>query len=197
MNSLKKILEMIELDIEIGDTIKTGRFKNHKVVVNDIGEDEHGMPTVNGKQITKIRIPKNDPTEKDKKELEEVEKIKCKKCDWSWDKSDGGKDMYICHKCGNDNAPLTEQVLRESFIEKILREAYSYKPVKSSNLSIVGYDPQAKTLQIEFHSGNVYEFSGVSALVYKKLMASKSKGQFFNKFIKDMYNYEKIESTNI
>jgi|688.fasta_scaffold498504_3 8-oxo-dGTP pyrophosphatase MutT (NUDIX family) len=32
-------------------------------------------------------------------------KIKCKKCGWEWKKSDGGPDMYFCHKCGNDNTP--------------------------------------------------------------------------------------------
>jgi hypothetical protein len=32
-------------------------------------------------------------------------KIKCNHCDWSWKKSEGGKDMYLCHKCGHDNTP--------------------------------------------------------------------------------------------
>jgi 8-oxo-dGTP pyrophosphatase MutT (NUDIX family) len=37
---------------------------------------------------------------------EQVDKlIKCKKCDWSWKKSEGGPDMYFCHKCGTDNTP--------------------------------------------------------------------------------------------
>ena len=31
--------------------------------------------------------------------------ISCKKCDWSWKKSEGGSDLYVCHKCGNDNTP--------------------------------------------------------------------------------------------
>lgn len=139
------ITEDITLDIDKGDTILTGRFKNHKVEVKDIGEDEHGMPTVNGKQITKVRIPK----------------------------------------------------IEESFIEKILREAYSYKKVKSSNLEIVGYDPKAKTMQVKFHSGNIYEFSAVSRFVYDALLQSESKGQFFNKFIKGRFECQKLEPTNI
>lgn len=37
---------------------------------------------------------------------EEVDKlIRCKSCNWSWKKSEGGSDMYFCHKCGNDNTP--------------------------------------------------------------------------------------------
>ena len=29
--------------------------------------------------------------------------IECSSCDWSWDRKDGGDDMYVCHKCGTDN----------------------------------------------------------------------------------------------
>ena len=29
----------------------------------------------------------------------------CDKCGWSWKKKDGGKDLYVCHKCGHDNNP--------------------------------------------------------------------------------------------
>jgi hypothetical protein len=49
---------MIKINIEIGDTILTGKFKNKKIVVKSIGVDDHGMPTVNGKGITKIRKSK-------------------------------------------------------------------------------------------------------------------------------------------
>lgn len=49
---------MIKIDIKIGDTILTGKWKNKKVVVKTIGEDEFKNPTVNGKSILKIRIPK-------------------------------------------------------------------------------------------------------------------------------------------
>lgn len=49
---------MINLPIEIGDIILTGRFKNHKVQVKEIGIDDFGLPTINGKGILKIRIEK-------------------------------------------------------------------------------------------------------------------------------------------
>ena len=32
-------------------------------------------------------------------------KVICDSCGWSWDLSDGGKDKYVCHKCGHDNTP--------------------------------------------------------------------------------------------
>ena len=30
--------------------------------------------------------------------------IECGSCSWSWDRKDGGDDMYVCHKCGADNS---------------------------------------------------------------------------------------------
>jgi hypothetical protein len=29
----------------------------------------------------------------------------CDGCGWEWDISDGGDDLYMCHKCGHDNNP--------------------------------------------------------------------------------------------
>ena len=49
---------MIKIPIEIGDTILTGKFRNHQVEVKEIGKDEWGHPTVNGKPILKVRIQK-------------------------------------------------------------------------------------------------------------------------------------------
>lgn len=31
--------------------------------------------------------------------------IKCDHCGWKWKKSEGKKDMYVCHKCGHDCKP--------------------------------------------------------------------------------------------
>ena len=34
--------------------------------------------------------------------------IVCDNCGWSWKIADGGDDLFICHKCENDNTPLNE-----------------------------------------------------------------------------------------
>lgn len=45
---------------------------------------------------------------------EEFDKlITCKSCDWSWKKSEGGSDMYFCHKCGHDNTPNNIKEMEE------------------------------------------------------------------------------------
>ncbi len=56
--------EDLTLPVNIGDTVLMGKFKNKKVTVKDIGTDEHGMPTINGKKATTFRIlPKKELTE--------------------------------------------------------------------------------------------------------------------------------------
>jgi hypothetical protein len=57
---LSKLSEDINLDVNVGDTLLMGKFKNKKVVVKDIGKDEHGMPTINGKKAATFRIPTNE-----------------------------------------------------------------------------------------------------------------------------------------
>jgi hypothetical protein len=54
---LSKLSEDINLDVNVGDTLLMGKFKNKRVKVKDIGKDEHGMPTINGKKATTFRIP--------------------------------------------------------------------------------------------------------------------------------------------
>lgn len=61
------------------------------------------------------------------------------------------------------------------------------RPVQSSNLSSIGYDPASRLLEIEFHSGKAYQYPNVPAHVYQALMAAPSKGKFFSQFIKPYY----------
>ena len=52
------------IDLQVGDVILTGRFKNKREVVKTIGVDKLGQPTVNGKPMLKFRIEKAMPEEK-------------------------------------------------------------------------------------------------------------------------------------
>jgi hypothetical protein len=62
---IRQILkEDLDLDIDPGDIILTGKFKNKRRQVKDIGEDENGQPTINGKSILKFRIEKDLPFNK-------------------------------------------------------------------------------------------------------------------------------------
>ena len=43
------------------------------------------------------------------------EKIECDNCGWSWNIVDGGDDLFICHKCGHDNKPISEKKNKDPF----------------------------------------------------------------------------------
>lgn len=49
------VKEDVNVDVDKGDEVLMGKFKNKKVTVKDIGTDDHGMPTINGKQATTFR----------------------------------------------------------------------------------------------------------------------------------------------
>ena len=51
----KSFKEEIKLDVNVGDTILVGRFKNKKIKVKNIAKDKHGMPTINGRKIVNFR----------------------------------------------------------------------------------------------------------------------------------------------
>ena len=52
----ESIREEIKINVNVGDTVLMGKFKNHPVKVKSIGKDEHGMPTINGKKAATFRI---------------------------------------------------------------------------------------------------------------------------------------------
>ncbi len=48
----------VEIDLEIGDVVLTGRYKNKRTVVKELGTDELGMPTMNGQKLLALRVEK-------------------------------------------------------------------------------------------------------------------------------------------
>ena len=70
---LKRIIrEALELDLEVGDVILTGKFKNKRKVVKKFGKDDLGQPTINGMKALNFRIEKLMPKDKWSKESKEA-----------------------------------------------------------------------------------------------------------------------------
>jgi hypothetical protein len=66
----------------------------------------------------------------------------CDNCGWEWPIADGGKDLYICHKCGYDNNPdLDEASDPQAGIA--LPYGSGFAPVKENN--VFGLNKLAKT----------------------------------------------------
>jgi hypothetical protein len=65
--------------------------------------------------------------------------------------------------------------------------------LQSSSLRSVGFNPNEKVLEVEFQSGEVYQYFGVQEPIFRELMLASSKGAFFNCCIEDHFPYKRID----
>ena len=65
--------------------------------------------------------------------------------------------------------------------------------VESSTIKAVLYDDQRQELFIQFIPGSVYRYLEVPKTMYTELMASESKGKFFNVMIKGKFPTHKVD----
>jgi hypothetical protein len=71
----REYLNEMKLDIKVGDVLLGGKFKNKRIVVKEIGKDDLGQPTINGKPLLNFRIEKHLPdSKKSKKTLDDEKK---------------------------------------------------------------------------------------------------------------------------
>jgi KTSC domain len=71
------------------------------------------------------------------------------------------------------------------------------KPVESSQLVSVGYDPKTSTLEIEFRSGSTYQYFDVlpethEALINAKTPEGGSVGRYFGQQIRGKFKFQKL-----
>lgn len=66
-----------------------------------------------------------------------------------------------------------------------------HQSVTSSNISSIGYDAASRTLEVTFHNGGTYAYSGVPQSEYDALMAASSHGSYLNSNIKSSYTATK------
>lgn len=67
------------------------------------------------------------------------------------------------------------------------------KPVKSSIISEIGYDPETKDLTIRFTNGKAYVYKNVSPETAQQVMDAESVGKAFHAEIKGKYEAVPIE----
>jgi hypothetical protein len=66
-------------------------------------------------------------------------------------------------------------------------------PVVSTNLAAIGYDPARKILAVKFRSsGAIYHYAGVSSETAFAFQHAESKGTYFARGIKGLYQGEKM-----
>jgi len=64
----------------------------------------HSTKSAAEKQLTAIHL---------NKEVVIKDRVYCDNCSWNWKISEGGKDVYLCHKCGHDNTPRGERIYNQ------------------------------------------------------------------------------------
>ena len=80
-----------------------------------------------------------------------------------------------------------ERVVLEPGVKHVVR-----KPVRSGNVKEIGYDEFCLLLEVEFHSGDVYQYWPVYADLHTELVTASSVGGFLNKEIVPHKNCRKI-----
>jgi len=108
------------------------------------------------------------------------DKVVCDNCGWSWDISSGGKDPYLCHKCGYDNTPINED-------KKSYKHKYGFD--KKLGKDPFGINAFARELAMGLEENEELKYQiycdldGVLAdfeLGYEKLTGVDLKGEFFS-----------------
>lgn len=64
--------------------------------------------------------------------------------------------------------------------------------VISSELKSVGYDHDTRMLEIDFHTGGIYQYADVPLNQFRQLMAAQSKGRYFNRNIRTKYPCKRV-----
>ncbi len=65
-------------------------------------------------------------------------------------------------------------------------------PVKSSQIYSIGYDKDAGTLEVEFISGDIWQYLAVPLDIYQKLETASSKGKYYLQKIRGKYDSHKL-----
>lgn len=56
--------------------------------------------------------------------------------------------------------------------------------VNSSAIAEIGYDEMGMILEVEFHGGAVYQYSGVPLELYRALISASSVGRLFDEEVR-------------
>lgn len=67
------------------------------------------------------------------------------------------------------------------------------KNVSSSLIRSVGYDERNRLLEVEFNSGRIDQYSGVSAEVHRRLMGAPSIVSYFRDNIEESFTAKRIK----
>ena len=66
------------------------------------------------------------------------------------------------------------------------------RKVSSSKIRSVGYDERARVLEVEHSDGSVYQYTGVSQEVHRRMMAAPSIVSFYQDKIEEDFSRKRM-----
>jgi hypothetical protein len=66
------------------------------------------------------------------------------------------------------------------------------KEVESSNIKSIGWENHI--LEVEFHSGSIYQYAPVGETIFQTFLEAESKGKYFQQYVKGQFPTEKMEA---
>ncbi|HET8610335.1 MAG TPA: KTSC domain-containing protein [Burkholderiales bacterium] len=66
------------------------------------------------------------------------------------------------------------------------------KRLNAGRIRAVGYDSRARVLELEFSDGSVYQYTGVSDEVHRRLVSSSAAASYFRDNIEEEYPAKRV-----
>lgn len=108
---------------------------------------------------------------------------------------DKGNEFELRQICAPVEAYEGLKQLNEIIAETaVYEEEIPMQTINSSVAYAIGYDADAQILQVEFQSGEVYQYFDVEAETWEDFHTADSIGEFFNQEIKGHYEYDRIDN---
>lgn len=63
----------------------------------------------------------------------------------------------------------------------------TWQPLRSTAIAAAGYDPDTRTMEVEFVNGRSHTHEDVDPQVYEALLRAPSPGRFYSEQIKGVY----------
>lgn len=71
--------------------------------------------------------------------------------------------------------------------------ALNLKPVKSSNIAALGYDPEAKALTVQFKSGALHRYADVPPETHAEMLDAESIGKYFHANVRSAFKSSPVD----
>jgi hypothetical protein len=84
------------------------------------------------------------------------------------------------------------RVTSESLVRLVEESDMERRTVNSSKIRSVGYDERARVLEVEHSDGSIYQYSGVSAEVHRRMMSAPTIASFYQDRVEEDFSRKRV-----